>query len=193
MKLRLIVLQLFRRDTNPLFRGVDRAEAVVMTVLIAVFVVIWVVGTVLAGRWADHEMLAAEHAQRGVHAVWARQLESGAQAASSSELTVAFVPGEWKLPDGQEGHGEIPVALNSTAGQQTEIFINAKGQEVRPPLDSADVHDQVAFTVFSVTMGFGVLFAVAYGCTRLLFDRRRMVGWQRDWDAVGPTWSRQGG
>jgi hypothetical protein len=193
VKLRLIIVQLVRRDTNPLFRGVDRAEAVVMTMLVVVSVVAWVVVAILAGRWADHETLAAEHAERGVHPVWARQLESGAEAASSPELGMAWVPAEWKLPDGREGHGQIPVALNSTSGQQTEIFINAQGQEVRPPLDAADVHDQVAFTVFSVTMGFGVVFAISYGCVRLLFDRRRMAGWQRDWDAVGPTWLRQGG
>jgi hypothetical protein len=192
VKLRLIALQLFRRDTNPLFRGVDRAEAVVMAMLIAAFVVAWVVVAILAGRWADHETLAAEHADRGVHAVWATQLESGAQAAST-EFNVAWVPAEWKLPDGREGHGPIPVALNSTVGEQTRIFINAKGAQVRPPLDSADVHDQVAFTVFSVSMGFGVAFAIAYASGRHLFDRRRMAAWQRDWDAVGPTWSRQGG
>ncbi len=193
MKLRLIIQQLGRRDTNPLFRGVDRAEAVVMTVLIAASVVAWVVVATLAGRWADHEMLAAEHAQRGVHLVWARQLESGAEAASTPELSMAWVPAEWKLPGGREGHGQIPVALNSTTGQQTQIYVDAQGQEVRPPIDAADVYDQVAFTVFSVTMGFGVVFATGYGCVRLAFNRRRMAGWQRDWDAVGPTWSRQGG
>jgi hypothetical protein len=193
VKSRLIALQSFRRETNPLLRGVDRAEAVVMTMLIAGFVVAWVVVAILAGRWADHATLAAEHAERGVHPVLARQLESGAQAVSTTELNVAWVPAVWKLPDGRQGHGQVAVALNSSAGQQTEIFVNRQGQEVRPPLTSADVHDQVAFTVFSVTMGFGVVFAIAYGCTRLLFNRRRMAGWQRDWEAIGPTWSRQGG
>jgi hypothetical protein len=193
VKQRLIVLQLFRRDTNPLFRGVDRAEAVVITMLVTASVVAWVVVAFLAGSWADHATLAAEHAERGVHPVWATQLESGAQAVSATDLNMAVVPAKWKLPDGREGHGSIAVALNSSAGQQTEIFVNAKGQPVRPPLDAADVHDQVAFTVFSVTMGFGIVFAVGYGCVRLVFNRRRMAAWQRDWDAVGPTWSRQGG
>jgi hypothetical protein len=193
VKSRLSALQMFRRDTNPLLRGVDRAEAVVMSILIAVFVVAWVVVAILAGRWAYQSALAAEHAERGVRPVWARQLESGAQAVSATELNVAWVPAVWKLPDGRQGHGQVAVALNSKAGQQTMIFIDPQGQEVRPPLTSADVDDQVAFTVFSVTMGFGVVVAIAYGCTRLLFNRRRMIGWQRDWDAIGPTWSRQGG
>jgi hypothetical protein len=193
VKSRLITLQSFRRDTNPLLRGVDRAEAAVITVLIAGFVVAWVITAILAGRWADHETLAAEHAQRGVHPVWARQLESGAQAVSATELSVAFVPAVWNLPGGRQGHGPIAVALNSKAGQETRIFVDAQGQEARPPLTSADVYDQVAFTVFSITMGFGVVFAIGYGCTRGLFNRRRMAAWQRDWEAIGPTWSRQGG
>ncbi len=193
VKSRLIALHLFRRDANPLHRGVDRAEAVVMTMLIAGFVVAWVVAAIFTGRWADQETLAAEHAERGVHPVWATQLESGAQAASMTELNVAWVPAEWKLPGGREGRGQIPVALNSRAGQRTMIFVDPQGQEVRPPLDSADVHYQVAFTVFSITMAFGILFGLAYAGVRLLFNRRRMACWQRDWDAVGPTWSRQGG
>jgi hypothetical protein len=193
VKLRLIVQQLSRRSSNPLFRAVDRAEAVVMTMLIVAFVVAWLVVAILSGRWADHETLLAEHAEGDVHPVWATQLESGAQAASTPELDMAWVPAKWKLPDGRVETGQIAVALNSRTGQQTRIYINAQGQEVRPPLDAADVYDQVAFTVFSVTMGFGLLFALAYGCVRLVFNRRRLAGWQRDWDAVGPTWSRQGG
>jgi hypothetical protein len=193
VKLRLIVQQLLQRGTNPLFRAVDRAEAIAMTVLIGASVVAWLVVAILAGRWADHETRLAQHAERGVHPVWATQLESGAAAASASELNIAWVPAEWKLPGGREGHGSIAVALNSKFGQQTEIFVDAQGQQVRPPLDSADVYDQVAFTVFSVTMGFGIVGATAYGGVRMLFDRRRMAGWQRAWDAIGPTWSRQGG
>jgi hypothetical protein len=193
VKSRLIALQLFRRDTNPLLRGVDRAEAVVMTMLIVGFAAAWLVVAIIAGRWAYHETLAAEHAERGVHPVWATQLESGAQAASATELNVAFVPAEWKLPGGREVTQPIAVALNSRAGQRTMIFIDAQGQLVRPPLTSADVWDQVAFTVFSLTMGFGIAFAIGYGSVRAMFNRRRMADWQRDWDAVGPTWSRQGG
>jgi hypothetical protein len=193
VKLRLIVRQFGQRGANPLFRAVDRAEAVAMTVLIAVSVVAWLVVAILAGRWADHETRLTQLADRGVHPVWATQLESGAEAATASELDMAWVPAEWKLPDGREGHGPIAVALNSRAGQRTEIFINPHGQQVRPPLDSADVYDQVAFTVFSTTIGFGILFAVAYGGVRFVFNRRRMAGWQRDWDAVGPTWLRQDG
>jgi hypothetical protein len=193
VKLRLIVQQFLKRGANPLFRAVDRAEAIAMTVLVCASVVAWLVVAILAGRWADHETRLAQQADRGVHAVWATQLESGAEATSATELNMAWVPGEWKLPSGREIHGQLAVALNSKVGQRTQIFVDPQGQQVRPPLDSADVYDQVAFTVFSVTMGFGVLFAVAYGGVRVVFNRRRMAGWQRDWDAVGPTWLRQGG
>jgi hypothetical protein len=193
VKLRLIVRQFSRRGANPLFRAVDRAEAVAMTVLIAAFAVAWLVVAILAGRWADHETRLVQLADRGVHPVLATQLESGAEAATASELDMAWVPAEWRLPGGREGHGSIAVALNSRAGQRTEIFVNPQGQQVRPPLDTADVYDQVAFTVFSITMGFGLLFALGYGGLRFVFNRRRMADWQRDWDAVGPTWLRQDG
>lgn len=186
--------QLFRRDSNPLRRAVDRAEAVTMTALIAAFVIAWLALAVVGGRWADIQGLRQEHAERTAwHPVSATLTESAAQATdSSSQLGVAWVPASWQLPDGQWRSGRIATELNAQAGQKEQIWINAAGQQTRPPLTSAGVRDQVAFTLFSITMAVAVALAVAFGCVRLLFNRRRMAGWSQAWQAIGPTWSRQG-
>jgi hypothetical protein len=188
----LPVPPLLRWDSNPLRRAVDRAEAVVTAGLIVAFMAAFVVLEIAAGRWADHDGLVRERSERSVHPVWATQLESGAQATASIPwaYNTAWVTARWKLPDGQFRTGEITVDLNSMAGQKQEIFINPAGQEVPPPMTSDGVRDQVIFAVFVVTMATGLAFASSYGCVRLLFNRRRMAGWQRAWDAIGPTWSR---
>jgi hypothetical protein len=191
VKQRLTALQAFRRDCNPLLRAVDRAEAVAMTAMTAAFVLGWLVIAILAGRWADQQGLLIEHAQGDVHAVMATQLESGAQGADTTGLDGAWVEASWRLPDGHAHHGLLFVALNSKAGQRQLIYVGPNGQPTRPPVTADGVRDQVAFTVFSCTMGIGIVYGLALGTLRLLFNRRRMAGWQRDWDAVGPTWLRQ--
>jgi hypothetical protein len=191
VKQRLTALRAFRRDRSPLFRAVDRAEAFVMTVLTVAFVLTWLVTAVVAGRWADQQGLLIEHSQRGVHQVMATQLQSGAEGTDVTGLDGAWVKASWKLPDGRPIHRGLFVALNSKAGQRQLIYVGANGLQTRPPLNADGVRDQVAFTVFSCTMGFAIACVLALGAVRLLFNRRRMAGWERDWAAVGPTWLRQ--
>jgi hypothetical protein len=188
---RWLAVQLFRRDSNPLWRAVDRTEATVLRALIVAFLVLWLAVAIVAGRWADQQSIITERAEQGVHSVQATLLESGAQAAVSGEWDVALVRARWPLPDGRTRYGQIATALDAKAGQKQQIFINQAGQQVRPPLNAAGVHDQIAFTVLSVSMLVGVAYAIAFGCVRMMFNRRRMASWQQAWDAIGPTWTRQ--
>jgi hypothetical protein len=71
-----------------------------------------------------------------------------------------------------------------------KIWVTADGQLTRLPVTSADVDDQVIFTVVSVSMALALAAGFAAGVIRLLRNCRRMTGWQRAWDMVGPTWSR---
>ncbi len=184
--------QLLRSDGNPLLRGVDRAEAIATLALIAICVSACVVLAVIAGRAADRAGLRQERAERSWHPVTATLLQSAAQSAdSSSDLDMAWVRARWPLPGGRERDGQVAAELNAHAGEKVEIWINATGQQTSLPLTSAGVVDQVAFTVFSVIVGIALVVAVATGGVRLLFHRRRMAGWQRAWDAVGPIWSRR--
>lgn len=184
--------QLLRLDGNPLVRGVDRAEAIATVALIAICVSACVILAVIAGRAADRAGLRQERAERGWHSVTATLLQSAAQSAdSSSDLDMAWVRARWPLPDGRERYGQVAAELSAHAGEKVEIWINATGQQTSLPLTSIGVDDQVAFTVFSVIVGIALVLAVATGCVRLLFHRRRMAGWQRAWDAVGPIWSRR--
>jgi hypothetical protein len=162
-----------------------------MAAVVVVFVVAWLVLAVIAGQWADTQGRIQQHAEQGWRPAIATLQQSAAQSASS-QMGVAWVPARWQAPDGQPRSGQVPTELNAQAGQKVGIWTDAKGSLTHSRLTSAAVRDQVAFTVVSVTMAVALAFGVVMGCIRLLFNRRRMAGWQRDWEAVGPTWSRQG-
>jgi uncharacterized membrane protein len=181
----------WRRDDNPLRRAVDRAERTALTIAIAAFVTVWVLVAVFAGNAAYAAGLRQQQSEHGWHLVRATLTESAAQSAESSPEWAAWTPATWRLPGGQQHRGLVATELNAQAGQQVGIWINAAGQVTRAPLTSADIEDQMAFAVLSVTMVLGVLLSVTVISVRLLFDRRRMAGWQRAWDAVGPLWSRR--
>jgi hypothetical protein len=181
-----------RRADNPLRRPVDRAEATAMRVVIAAFAVTWVLAGLFAAHAADVAGLRQQQSESGWHQVRATLQQDAAESAQSSPVWgAAWTAATWPGPGGRSHHGLIPTDLNARAGQSVEIWVNTAGQVTRPPLTSADINDQMAFAVLSVTMVLAVLLSIAVVSVRLLFDRRRMAGWQRAWDAVGPLWSRR--
>jgi hypothetical protein len=178
------------RDRNPLWRAVDQAEARAMTALVVLAVLAGVVLGGLAGHRAYSVGLAQEHAERGWRPAVATLEQSAAQSPDSSDLDVAWVRARWQAPDGQPRSGQVATELNARAGEKVGIWMNSAGQQTRPPVTAAGVRDQVAFTVLSVLMVIAIAAAIA-GCTiRMLCNRRRMAGWQRAWDTIGPSWTR---
>jgi hypothetical protein len=186
---RQLVRRYSGRDPNPLCRAVDRAEARAMTSLLVLAVLSCIVLCVLAGQRAYSLGLAQQRAERGWRAVTATLEQSAAQSAVSSEWEVAWVPARWRLPDGQRGAGQVATELDAHAGQKLTIWASSTGQQTRPPMTFAGVCDQVIFTVLWVVMTSAIVTGIAAWIIRLLCDRCRMAGWQRAWDAIGPTWS----
>jgi hypothetical protein len=181
-------------DRNPLRRPVDRAESAMVTALIGTFIVAWLVLSVLIGLWTYGAGVRMEHAQQlQRHTVTATLTESAAEAASSgSQWGAAWVPARWDYPQGHLHKGMVATALNAQAGQKVLIWVNQSGQQTAEPLTSEGIQDQVVFSVLVLTTAMTVVLAATVGAVRMLSDRRRMAGWQRAWDQVGPTWSRQG-
>jgi hypothetical protein len=181
-----------QRDRNPLCRSVDRAEARALTALVVLALSACFVLGVLAGHRADSLSRAEQRAERGWRPAIATLEQSAAQSTTAtSGWEVAWVPARWQLPDGQHRSGQVATDLDARAGQKVEIWINSAGQQTRPPMTSAGVWDQNFSTVLSLVMGIAIVAGLAAGSIRLLCNRRRMAGWQRAWDAIGPTWCRR--
>lgn len=179
-------------DRNPLRRGVDRAERLALTALVAALVIAGPVLAVSMGRAADAAALRQQHAEAGWYPRRAVLLQGAEQAmATSGGWDVAWVKARWTLKNGQPRTGLVAVALDARAGQTTQIWLTPSGHLTRPPVGETDIRDQVMFAILLSVTGWGVALAIGVAAVRMLADRRRMAGWQREWDVSGPLWSRQ--
>jgi len=180
-------------DRNPLRRGVDRAEAAAMAVLAAALLIGAPLLAVFAGRAADSGALREQHAERGWYQVPAVLLQNPGQTVITiGEMDMAWVRASWTTRTGQHRTGIVPAPLNAAAGQHVPVWLTPDGRQVSPQLDAAAVHERVAFTVGLAVSGWVAVLGLTAVSVRVLTDRRRMAGWQQEWDAAGPRWSRQG-
>ncbi len=163
-----------------------------MTALLASAILASVVLGVLAGNNADSQGLLQQRSERGWRPAIATLEQNAAQSATDTYGSdVAWVRARWQLPDGQHRSGQVAAELDARAGQKVTIWINSVGQPTwAAPLTSAGVRGQVVSTVTSVVIAIAIVAGIAACGIRVLCNRRRMAGWQRAWDAIGPTWSR---
>jgi hypothetical protein len=179
-------------DRNPLRRRVDRAAAVSVSVVVLIGLLAAPVVGVVAGRFADAAGVRQQQAERSWRQVPVTLTESAAQVPPSAiTWGAAWVPARWTAPDGQHRTGLVATDLNARAGQRLSLWMTPSGVLTRARLSTADVRDQVTFVVLAALMALGLLTGLAGGVLELVFNRRRIAGWQRAWDAVGPHWSRQ--
>lgn len=179
-------------DCNPLRRPVDRAAGVAILAVLLIGLLGAPVAGIVAGRIADAAGIRQEQAERS----WTQRpvtlTESASQVPPSAiSWGAAWVPARWTAPDGQRRTGLVATELNARVGQRITETMTPSGALTPARLSAADVRDQVAFVVLSVLMVLGLVTGLAAGVLELVFNRRRIAGWQRAWDAVGPHWSRQ--
>jgi hypothetical protein len=179
-------------DCNPLRRPVDRAAAVSISVVLLIGLLGAPVVGVVAGRIADAVGIREQQAERS----WQQEpvtLTESADQVPPSDISwgAAWVRAAWTAPDGQHRTGLVATELNARVGQRITETMTPSGDLTPERLTAADVRDQVAFVVISALMALGLVLGLAAGVLELVFNRRRIAGWQRAWDAVGPHWSRQ--
>src|SRR5207248_2778656 len=77
------------------------------------------------------------------------------------------------------------------AGSRVRIWLDRSGRWAGLPLNQQIVMVRVATAVIgTIIMVAAVLAAV--GCVgQRLLDRRRLAGWEADWNAVGPQWTKE--
>jgi hypothetical protein len=186
--------QLRRRLTrspvdNPLQRGVDRIESVIVAGLVVVFLVaaplLSVVAVGMAGAAAVREQ-RAESSWQPVTAVLTESAEVGQIAGYGG---ASWVSATWIAPDGARRTGLLAVELNAKRGQRMTVWVTPAGQLTPPPLTRAQVLQWEATGAIVAPIGLAVLLGVAGGAVRVLANRRRMAEWARAWAAAGPRWS----
>jgi hypothetical protein len=179
-------------EASPLRRQVDRAESLTMAALVLTMVIAGPLLAFFVGRAADAASLQVQRAQRAAETQVTAVLRQNAAQEVDGYLDTAFPRASWTAPDGRLRVGTVATALNAQVGQTVRIWVNRAGVQEQPPLTEADIRDQIAFTVLVAVTALAIVLGAAAVTVRALAERRRMTGWQRDWEASGPLWSRQG-
>lgn len=177
-----------RLDRNPLRRGIDRLETVVLAVLVAAvaagtaFAAITVGGRVYA--FAHREQVAQLAAEHKVAAAVRKvvQVNSGDLAGD------AVVTARWTAPDGRVVTGDVLEPTGTSAGETIQVWITRDGRATLPPLRDSQVSGEVILAEIGCVLAGGLALVVACTLSRRALDRRRMADWESEWRA-GPHWS----
>lgn len=179
-----------RLDDNPLRRPSDRAETLVLIVLATVFLVCAPLIAPAAGAWA--------------HA--AAQRAAVAQAASWTQVTAVVVTkptppvvgyqdsmstaqARWTVPNGAVVTHAVPVRVGTKAGAQVSVWTTSDGWPTSPPLAGSQVANLTGLAEFAGVAGLAVALALANALARWVLNRRRLAGWDADWQATEPRWT----
>lgn len=173
-----------RRERNLLRRTSDRAESLLVFLLVITF---------LAGApllaWAAGE--ASYRSDLRAQA-WEREHVFPVEAVLAENAVAEFAKARWKAPDGSAKEGLVQVTAGDLAGTRVPIWVDRGGALQATPAN----HDPVAQ---AVTIGIAVALCLAAALTglhriaRAVLDRRRDRAWTREWLEVGPRWSRDSG
>jgi hypothetical protein len=179
-----------RLDRNPLRRGSDRAETVVLGALLAAFLAAAPFAAHAAGSWAHASAVRDAQAQRAsLHQVTATLVRAAPVLSSYGSASDFAVEARWRAPDGRVRTGELVVTATAAAGRSTRIWVDRTGRLTGPPLSRDRVTGRVQLAVGVAVGSLAVLLIVAAWLARGGIDRRRMAAWDADWLANGPRWS----
>jgi len=173
-------------DRNPLRRRCDRAEAALVTVLVAVFLAGGPLLALAAGRWAHDGGPPAGHAQRARwHQVPAVLRTSTIWRFAPSPVTAWA---RWTAPGGVPHTGQVLAPAGLAAGAVVKVWVDAAGRLAGPPAPPgrhdgrAQAEGVVAVLLLAELLcGAGL---AAHG----VVDRRRLAAWDAEWRAIGPAW-----
>ena len=178
-------------DDNPLRRHVDKLESAVVVCLVIGFLV----AAPLLAIYAVSQVRAAGARQMQSEASWTQVPAVLTQAAREGlvgldgEWDTSWVTAKWTAPDGARRNGLVAVELNARAGQHVMEWVTQTGQLSPPKLTAVGLADQEAMAAIAVSVGLAMLLSITGCVVRVVANRRRMAGWTKAWEAIGPRWS----
>ena len=179
-----------RFDRNPLRRPADRAETIVLALLLVAFLVGAPLAALASGTWA-HAMaqrveLAQAASRRQVAAVVLTP--AGALTGGSWNLT-SVTRARWTAPDGTVVTSELPVPVGTSAGATVDVWTTRDGQLTSHPIGESQVASLADLGEIAGAATVAVLLALVGVLARWSLDKRRMAAWEADWQSTGPRWT----
>jgi hypothetical protein len=185
------LLRRWRPDRNPLRRGLDRAEAFALALLLAAFLAGAPLLGQAVGQWAYTTSAREAQVERSaLHLVSATLLQTApywngfANSSGTPEVSA-----RWRAPDGQLRTAKLLVPDGAPAGSTVQVWTDQAGRLADPPLQHAAIISRVQLTTGIAVAGLAILLFTLGWLVRKVLDRRRMAGWDADWLANGPRWT----
>jgi hypothetical protein len=179
-----------RLDRNPLRRGSDRAETIVIGALLAAFLAAAPFAAHAAGAWGHDSAARQAQAQRAsLVQVTATLLWSAPILAGYGSGSGFAAEARWRAPDGPVRTGELFVTPDAAASHSTRIWVDQTGRLTNPPLSGDQMTGRAQLAAGVAVGSLAAVLATAGWLVRRSLDRRRLSGWDTEWLANGPRWS----
>jgi hypothetical protein len=174
-------------DRNPLRRRCDRAEAALVTVLVAVFLAGAPLLALSAGRQAHDGGPTPGQAQR---AGW-HQVPAVLRTATIQRFAPSPAPAwaQWTGPGGMHHTGRVLAPAGLAAGAVIPVWVDAAGRMASPPTPPAQHESRAPAEGMVAVLLLAELLWGAGLAARGVVDRRRLAAWDAEWRAIGPKWS----
>jgi hypothetical protein len=178
-------------DHNPLRRASDRAETLVLIVFAVVFLVCAPLAAPACGAWAHAIAQRTELVQASSRG----QVTAVVVSAPTPRVVVGYgdfvatAKARWTAPDGAVVTGQVPVPVGTVAGARVTVWTTRDGQPTSPPLDGSQVASLTMLGEVTGVAALAALLALAGVLARWSLNRRRLAGWDADWQATEPRWT----
>jgi hypothetical protein len=177
-----------RFDRNALRRGSDRAETVVLGMLLAAFLAGAPFAAHAAGSWTYAASTREAQAQQAsLHQVPASLLSAALPLSLSGSGSEANV--RWKAPDGHVCTGQVFVPAGAPARSTVTVWVNQAGQLTDPPLQHSQVTGRMYLSEALAVAALAVALITVGAVARWALDRRRLAAWDAEWLTTEPWWS----
>jgi hypothetical protein len=179
---------------SPLHRRADRIEAWIMAGLLVVFLAGAPLSWIAAGRWVQHGGQSEQRAQQSWHQIPAVLLETAPRLPRYYDRTSwapqVRVVARWNLPSGQAREGDISVPAGTPIGQRVRVWVDSSGRPTGPPLFPSVLANREVSAEVIAPLALAILLLALARLIRWVMDRRRLAGWEADWDFTGPRWTK---
>jgi len=179
-----------RLDRNPLRRPADRVETIAAALLLMALLVGAPLAALASGTWARTMAQRAEVAQAASrHQVTAVVLTAAGPATPGSWNLTSMTPARWTAPDGTVVTRDLPVPAYTSAGMTVRVWTTRDGQLTSPPMGESEVANLTDLGQVAGAASVAVLLTLVAVLARRSLDKRRMAGWEADWQSTGPRWT----
>jgi hypothetical protein len=178
---------------NPLRRGIDRIESVLVGLVVLVaLLALPVAGLLGVGLYDQGEQSAqqAAFAVREVPAVLRTDGPATTPNPDGKPDTGIRVPAVWSGADGKPHSGLVAAPLGSKAGTAVPVWVNASDQVTGPPPSHGQVVGSAVIVACGTLLGVEFVSGIVLLSLRAVAIRATSRAWQHEWEIVEPQWRR---